>query len=284
MSNMPRAEQETVRDIYRPRPASIVRTADVTRIEKLFELELESGEALGHMPGQFVEVSLAGFGEAPISVSSSPTRGPRFELVVRRVGALTDALHRLKPGDRVGIRGPFGTWFPVDSDLRGRDVLFICGGIGLVPVRSAIQYVVDKRSHYGHMFILFGARTPADRLFSDEYEQWCAPGEATFLETVDKRDARWTGAEGVLTTLIPCIRFDPGRTVAVICGPPVMYRFVIVELKQRGMAEDNMFVSLERRMKCGVGKCGHCQMNHIYVCQKGPVFRLSEITDLEEAL
>ncbi len=284
MRTMLQSEEQTLEDIYRPRPATVVRVEDMTRTEKLFELELDSGEPLGHMPGQFVEVSLAGIGEAPISVSSSPTRGRRFELVVRRVGSLTRALHHLKPGDKVGIRGPFGTWFPVDTDLRGRDVIFICGGIGLVPVRSAIQYVVDNRTDYGHVFILFGARTPADRLFTDEYEQWCSPGEVTFLETVDKRDARWTGAEGVITTLIPCIRFDPARTVAVICGPPVMYRFVIVGLKERGMAEENIFVSLERRMKCGVGKCGHCQINHIYVCQKGPVFRLSEITDLEEAL
>jgi len=274
----------TPADIYRPRPARVVRTEALTRNEKLLELELESGHPLGHLPGQFVEVSVAGFGEAPISVSSSPTRGPRFQLVVRRVGTVTAALHRLEPGDRVGIRGPFGTSFPVNRELKGRDVLFVCGGLGLVPVRSAIQYVMDHRQDYGHVFILLGARTPADRLFVDEYAQWCAPGEATLLETVDKRDAQWTGAEGVITTLIPCVRLDADRTVAVICGPPVMYRFVIVALKERGLTDENIYVSLERRMKCGVGKCGHCQINHVYVCQQGPVFRLSDIADLEEAL
>lgn len=278
-----RTDTEPV-DIYRPETATLVRTHQLTRTEKLLELELDSGRPLGHMPGQFVEVSLAGYGEAPISVSSSPTRGPRFELVVRRVGTVTNALHELLPGQPLGIRGPFGTHFPVEKEMRNRDVIFVCGGIGLVPVRSAIQYVIDNRYEYGHIFILFGARTPADRLFVDEFAEWCRAGDVTFLETVDKRDPQWTGPEGVITTLIPCIRFDPARTVAIICGPPVMYRFVIVELKERGLPEESIFVSLERRMKCGVGKCGHCQINNIYVCQKGPVFRLSDITDLEEAL
>lgn len=267
-----------------PEPAVVIKSEPMTELERLFELRLESGQALGHMPGQFVEVSLAGTGEAPISVSSSPSRPGSFDLVVRKVGNVTNALHRLKAGDRVGIRGPFGTNFPVESALRGKDILFICGGIGLVPVRSAIQYVLDHRRDYGHVTILFGAKTPAERLFIEETRQWQAQPDVDYQETVDRADKQWAGKIGVITILIPSLALKPDRTVAVICGPPVMYKFVIMELQHLGLPEAAIYVSLERHMKCGLGKCGHCQVNGLYVCQDGPVFRYADVRNVREAI
>jgi len=272
------------KDIYLPQPATVLKAEPMTAMEAFFQFKLDSGDELGHMPGQFVEISVPGFGEAPISVSSSPTRDGGFELVVRRVGNLTRALHRMSTGDKVGIRGPFGTSFPVDGEMKGRDLLFICGGIGLVPVRSAIHYVLDNRDDYKDVKILFGTKSPAERLFLDELADWEAREDVEFLETVDAADENWKGNVGVITTLLPKIELNPDTTTAIICGPPVMYKFAIWELYRMGMTAQNIYVSLERRMKCGVGKCGHCQVNGIYVCQDGPVFRLADIEGLKEAI
>jgi sulfite reductase subunit B len=256
----------------------------MTKLESFFSCQLDSGEELGHMPGQFVEVSIPGIGEVPISVSSSPTRKGSFEMVIRKVGNVTNALHELVAGDKIFIRGPFGTSFPVDDAMKGKDVIFICGGIGLVPVRSAIQYVLDNRDDYRRVIILFGAKTPRDRLFIDELNEWRHDKNVTLLQTVDRRDESWYGAEGVITTLLPLVKIDKDNTVAVICGPPIMYKFVIITLLEAGLEENQIYLSLERHMKCGVGKCGHCQISNIYVCQDGPVFKFSDITDIEEAL
>jgi sulfhydrogenase subunit gamma (sulfur reductase) len=272
------------KDIYLPAVARIVDTRPMTALETFFEFKLESGEGLGHMPGQFAELSLPGIGEAPISIASSPSRSGNFQMVVRRIGNVTTALHGLEVGARVGIRGPFGTRFPVDGAMKGKDVLFICGGIGLVPVRSAIQYVLDHRQDYGKVTILFGTKSPAERLFVSETAQWAAAPNVSYLETVDRGDAEWKGHVGVITTLLPKVKISPAHTVAVVCGPPIMYKFVILELRKMGVTDENLYLSFERMMKCGVGKCGHCQINHIYVCQDGPVFRYADIAHLREAI
>jgi sulfite reductase subunit B len=272
------------KDIYLPEPATVLKAEPMTELEGFFQFSLDSGRDLGHMPGQFVEVSIPGFGEAPISISSSPTHHGAFEMVVRNVGNVTSAMHGLTPGQKVGVRGPFGTHFPVEDGLQGRDVLFICGGIGLVPVRSAIHYVLHNRSDYGKVTVLYGTKSPADRLFVDELEAWQHREDVEFIETVDSADDGWTGNVGVITTLLPKIEINPTTTAAIICGPPVMYKFVIWDLYKVGMTAADMYVSLERRMKCGVGKCGHCQINGIYVCQDGPVFNLAEVEAVREAI
>lgn len=269
---------------YLPRWAEVSRIEDLTQSEKLFELSLIGDDGpLGHRPGQFVELSIMGIGEAPISVSSPPGPGASFELAVRRMGSVTGAMHRLRLGDRVGIRGPFGTHFPT-QETRGKDILFVAGGIGLVPLRSFIKLVLGNRDDYGEVTVLFGARNPSERLFLEELEEWKQRKDMHYLETVDRPDGEWKGNVGVITTLFPRIRVDPSRTYCVVVGPPVMYRFVIAESKAQGISDDRIFLSLERRMKCGLGKCGHCQINHLYVCQDGPVFRYSDIFDLKEAL
>ncbi len=278
--------QDTLKSpsIYLPTQGRIIEVRPMTRLEKLFRIELPGGVSLGHRPGQFVEVSLLGVGEAPISISSSPSRSNgSFELCVRRVGDLTSALHRLGPGDTIGVRGPFGRGFPYER-FRGKDILFAPGGLGLAPLRSLINQVLDERGNYGRVILLYGARNPSELLFLDEIAQWQARGDMEVHLTVDRADETWTGNVGVITTLFPKIEVYARNTVAVTVGPPVMYRFVLMELLAKGIPEGNIWLSLERRMKCGVGKCGHCQINNVYTCQSGPSFSYAEIKHLEEAL
>lgn len=279
------AEQAKInRQLLTPEFVHISKIEQMTAQDKLFTLELPEGVSLGHRPGQFVEVSVLGVGEAPISLSSSPSRSDTsFELCVRKIGDVTGALHRLQPGDQVGIRGPFGRGFPIER-FRGKDILFAPGGLGLAPLRSLINQVLDERSHFGRVIILYGARNPSELLFMDELEAWGKRDDLELLVTVDRGDENWKGNIGVITTLFRKISVYPRNTVAVTVGPPVMYRFVLMELFGLGISEGNIWISLERRMKCGVGKCGHCQINHVYACQSGPVFSYKEIKGLEEAL
>ena len=247
-------------DLYLPTMCKIVNAKALTVLEKWFEIEMPGGRDLGHAPGQFVEVSLFGVGEAPISVSSSPTKKGRFELCVRQVGMLTSVLRKLDTGDTIGIRGPFGNGFNVD-EFRGKDVLIIGGGIGIVPLRSLINYILDRRSEFGRLIILYGSKSPDDLLYRDELALWSTLEDVEFHVTVDRGDANWKGNVGVITTLIPPLELDLSNTVAAVTGPPVMYKFVMMALKSKRLPDNQIFVSLERRMKCGVGKCGHCQIN-----------------------
>lgn len=271
-------------DLYLPEPASVLSRTILTPTEMLFTMRLDSLRPLEHMPGQFVEVTVPGVGEAPVSISSSPDRTGVFELVVRRAGRVTGAMHDTPPCQKVGIRGPFGTHFPVDSAMKGNDVLFIAGGIGLAPLRSAIQYVLNHRKDYGKVTILYGSKTPPERLFLDELTEWAARPDVTFMETVDRAKSHWRGRIGVITKLIPLVQVDPARTIAVVCGPPVMYKFVVVSLYAADLTDEQIFLSLERRMKCGIGKCGHCQINGIYACMDGPVVNYADIKPLPEAI
>jgi len=278
--------------IYRPEMARLASVQQVTGLEKLFHIELPDGQDLGHDPGQFVMLSVLGVGEAPISITSSPSRSNGdFELCVRKVGDVTGALHAMKPGDQVGIRGPFGDGFPID-EMRGKDVLFAPGGLGLAPLRSLINQVLDEREDFGRVIVLYGAKRRSELLFRDELNEWVERDDVECLLTVDCEDEgdEWQPQErlecnlGVITTLFPQIDVDAQNTIAVTCGPPIMYRFVLMEMLDKGIPESNIYLSLERRMKCGVGKCGHCQINSLYCCQDGPVFNYADIKGFEEAL
>ncbi|NOZ20177.1 MAG: oxidoreductase [Planctomycetes bacterium] len=269
--------------IYAPGLATIVTSEQMTETERVFEIKLKEGMHLGHRPGQFVQVSIFGIGEAPISVSSPPTRDESFELVVRKVGNVTRALHALPDGSTIGIRGPFGTTFDID-DAKGKDILFVAGGLGLVPARSYIKHVLANRGEYSRVIVLSGTKSPAERLFTDELAEWAARDDVELHETVDRADDQWTGNVGVITMLFSKVKVDAANTVAVIVGPPIMYKFVIMETEKIGIPRDRVLLSLERRMKCGVGKCGHCQINNVYVCQDGPVFKLSQVFELREAI
>ena len=277
-------QPESPENLFLPKPSRIVQMRSLTALEKVLTIDLPEGLTLGHRPGQFVEVSVLGVGEAPISISSSPSRSNgRFELCVRKVGDVTSALHQKVVGDVVGVRGPFGRGFPVEK-FRGKDLLFAPGGLGLAPLRSLINQVLDERALFGRVIILYGARNPAELLFKDELDKWSKRDDLELHLTVDRGNENWPGNVGVITTLFKHISVNPRNTVAVTCGPPVMYRFVLMELLGKGISEGNIYLSLERRMKCGIGKCGHCQINNVYACQSGPVFPYPEIKGLEEAL
>lgn len=269
---------------YLPVAARITKIRPLTRLEKLFTIELPSGLTLNHAPGQFVELSIFGVGEAPFSIASSPSRSDgTFELCIRQAGQVTSALHDLEPGDSIGVRGPFGRGFPMQR-IRGKDLLFLPGGLGLAPLRSLINQALDERADFGRVIILYGARHPSELLFSRELEQWSARGDVEVQITVDRPDGNWRGHVGVITTLVPGLHLTAPNTVAFTVGPPVMYRFVLMELLGKGMGEDDIWLSLERRMKCGIGKCGHCMVNQLYTCLDGPCFPYSQIRGLEEAL
>ena len=271
------------KDLYLPVMAEITDVRQMTPLEKLFEIRLPGGADLGHRPGQFVEVSLFGVGEAPISISSSPTKKGAFDLGIRKVGMLTEMIHRMQPGERIGIRGPFGRGFDM-AKFKGKDVLVVAGGIGLVPLRSLINYVLDNRADFGRLVICYGSKSDTELLFEDERRQWERDPRVEFHLTVDHGSPAWQGRTGVITTLIPGLDLDLPNTVACVCGPPIMYRFVLLALKSKRLPEENIYMSLERRMKCGVGKCGHCQINGSYVCQDGPVYHYPDIKALREAL
>ncbi|MCX8153494.1 MAG: 4Fe-4S dicluster domain-containing protein [Candidatus Bathyarchaeota archaeon] len=283
---VPEVEIQTEGNIdYVPKLATIVRKVVMTAKETLFEIKLDDGTDLNHKPGQFVELSVFGVGEAPISISSSPTKKGTFELCVRKVGSVTTRLHALNVGDKVGIRGPFGNGFDAEQ-LKGKDLLFIAGGLGIAPLRSLFNYVLDNRKDYGRVILLYGCKEPREMLFGEELLALTKRDDVEFKPTVDwcPENELWEGNIGVITTLIPQVNFNPETTYAIVCGPPIMYKFVITDLKSRKMPDNHIILSLERRMKCGVGKCGHCQINQIYVCKDGPVFNYSKIKGVPEAL
>lgn len=274
---------ESMKSLYLPKLAEVLKVEPLSEKEKLFQLRMKDGSRLSHKPGQFVEVSVLGVGEAPISVSSSPTRDSSFELGIRAVGNVTRALHRLQPGDTLGIRGPFGNGFPV-SELLGQDLLFVAGGIGLCPLRSMVQYAIDKRGQFGKITLLYGCRQPAEQLFQGEIAEWRRRQDIEIMESVDRcpLNVSWGGSVGVITTLFPRVDIEPNNTTALVVGPPVMYRYVVAECLKKGIAKDQILLSLERRMKCGMGFCGHCQINNVYVCLDGPVFNYEELSKLKE--
>ena len=270
--------------IYTPRDCRILEVTSLTPSEKLFRLQLADGTPLGHQPGQFIQVSLLGWGEAPISIASSPTRGPEFELGVRRVGSLTAAMHELQPGDTIGVRGPFGSSFDPQA-LAGRDLLLIAGGCGLAPVRSLIQYCQDRPEEFGRVTILYGARNPEQIMFRSEIDRWQQTAGFACGYTVDTAEGSgcYDGNIGLITSLIEPLNCDDSVT-AVVVGPPVMVWAVVEQLRRKGLASAQIVVSLERQMRCGIGKCGHCAIEHLLCCQDGPVFRLDRIEHIRGAL
>jgi len=288
VATQPNVNIQTEGDInFVPKLATIIKKVPMTSMETLFEIKLDDGSELNHKPGQFAEVSVFGIGEAPISLSSPPTKKGTFEVCVRKLGNVTTKLHQLNEGDKVGIRGPFGNGFDVES-LKGKDLLFIAGGLGIAPLRSLINYVLDdsNRKDFGRVYLLYGCKEPKELLFGEELVSITSKENVEFKPTVNwcPENEVWEGNIGVITTLIPQVSFDPEKTLAILCGPPVMYKFVIADLKKQNVPDDHIIMSLERRMKCGVGKCGHCQINQIYVCKDGPVFNYAKIKGVPEAL
>jgi NAD(P)H-flavin reductase len=238
-----------------------------------------SGAPLRFAPGQFNMLYVFGVGEVPISISGDPARPEVLVHTIRAVGAVTRALQRLEPGDWVGVRGPFGSAWPVE-EARGHDVVVVTGGIGLAPLRPALYHLLAHRGLYGRVVLLYGARTPRDILYARELRQWRSRFDLEVEVTVDRATTEWQGAVGVVTRLIERSPFDPSSAMAFLCGPEVMLRFAAQGLERRGVAPTNVFVSVERNMRCGVGLCGHCQLGPFFVCKDGPVVRYDRLQPL----
>ena len=247
--------------------------------EDTFTLGLVPDEAItrfSYMPGQFNMLYVFGVGEVPISISGDPSVTSRLEHTTRRVGTVTAAMGQLRAGDMIGVRGPFGTHWPVAEEA-GRDVLIVAGGIGLAPLRPVLYLLMAQREKYRKIVLLYGARSPEEILYKRELERWRGKFDLEVQVTVDRGSSAWRGNVGVVTPLVARAPFTPSNTIALLCGPEIMMRFAVNELQKRGVPPERTYVSLERNMKCAVGFCGHCQYGSMFVCKDGPVFRLDEI-------
>jgi NAD(P)H-flavin reductase len=244
------------------------------------ELQPENGDALrGFEPGQFAMLYSFGRGEAPISVSGDLTRSGPLVHTIRAAGPVTAALCAAAEGERIGVRGPFGSSWPL-RHAEGRDVLLVAGGLGLAPLRSAVYHLLANRERYRNITLLYGGRSPDELLYRRELELWRGRLDVQVEVTVDRAPASWRGRVGVVPKLIPSADLDPEHAVALVCGPEVMMRFTAAALIDRGLAADRTFVSLERNMRCAIGLCGHCQLQNLFICKDGPVFALDAVEPL----
>ena len=267
----------TLSDPMAPSPFRIQRVLKETYDTFTLELDPANGaDGFSFAPGQFNMVYVSGVGEVPISISGDPDKPRTLVHTVRSVGTVTQKLCAGGRGGVLGVRGPFGTSWPVEQAV-GSDVVIVCGGIGLAPLRPAIYHVLANREKYGRVALLYGARTPEDLLYKLELPRWRGQFDLQVEVTVDAASDGWRGNVGVVTTLIPPARFDPENTVAMVCGPEVMMRFTVLELERRGVPAENTYISMERNMKCAVGFCGHCQFGPTFICKDGPVFRYDRI-------
>jgi sulfhydrogenase subunit gamma (sulfur reductase) len=272
---------------YQPYMARIVRIHAMVPDHYVFTLRFlddELARSFRHKPGQFVMLSIPAAGEAPISISSSPTRPEVLELCVRRTGRVTNALYRLHTNDLVGVRGPYGNGYPVET-MHGQDLVMAAGGLGMAPLRSLLWYALDHRDRFGDVTLMYGTKSPDLMLFRDELQSLVNRSDMSCLLTVDADPAgNWTNHVGVLPMLFDHARIDASRTYAAVCGPPVVYKYVLQRLLKLGFSKDRILMSLERRMKCGVGKCGHCSVGYRYTCLNGPIFTYWDAINLPEMI
>ena len=235
-----------------------------------------------HMPGQCAMLSIPGVGEALFSITSSPTNREYMEFSIKKCGCLTSWIHMLEPGQQITIRGPYGNGFPVETELRGKDLLFIAGGIGLAPLRSVINYCLDNRENYGKLQIIYGSRSKDDLVdYQEIIDEWMKAENVEVNLTIDREQEGWDGHVGFVPTYLKEIGFDTNK-VALVCGPPIMIKFVLQGLEELGFTRTQVYTTLELRMKCGIGKCGRCNIGSKYVCKDGPVFRMDEIDQLPD--
>lgn len=273
---------------FTPHPARIVRSYHLTKDVKFFQVrfvDMEEALRFDYKPGQFAMLSILGTGEAPFCISSTPSRPGLLEFCIRKMGTVTSALFELKENSFIGLRGPYGNGFPVE-EMRGKDILIIEGGMGVAPLRSVLLYSLDNRDQFGRVAVLYGSKRPSEMIFSEEYFALKGRNDLECHLAVDADDTgKWTENIGVVTTLFRHLKkVDPENTFALVCGPPVMYKFVIKELIKLNIPKDQILMTLERRMKCGVGKCGHCAIDYIYTCLDGPVFNYWDVLHMRELI
>ena len=235
-----------------------------------------------HIPGQCAMLSIPGVGEAMFSITSSPTNEEFMEFSIKKCGCLTEWLHQMEAGQQITIRGPYGNGFPVDTEFKGKDMLFIAGGIGLAPLRSVINYVRDKRSDYGSIDIVYGSRSKDDLVdYQEIIDEWCKDADTNVYLTIDREQEGWDGHVGFVPNYVKELGFDVNKT-AIICGPPIMIKFTLAGLQELGFDKTQVYTTMELKMKCGVGKCGRCNIGNKYVCKDGPVFRCHQIDELPD--
>jgi len=259
-------------NVYLPHIAVVEKIVDETYDTKTFHINFKDEklrEEFVFESGQFALCSILGIGEAPFAISSSPTRREHLEIAVRRVGKLTNDLHRLGEGVEIGFRGPYGNGFALES-LQGKNLVFVAGGIGLSPLRSLIWNVIDNRDKYKKIYIIYGARTPGDLCFTYDLDTWEQDKTVDLVTTIDREHEDWTGRVGLVPVVLEQVAPSPDNTVAIVCGPPIMIRFTFPVLEKLGFTPEQMITTLEKRMKCGIGKCGRCNIGTVYVCRDGP--------------
>ena len=269
------------KDVLLPQTAVVTDIRTDTPDVKTFRVVTPEGKIpFDHMPGQCAMLTIPGVGEAMFSITSSPTNTEYKEFSIKRCGMLTEALHAMEPGQEIGIRGPYGKPFPVDTEFKGKDLLFIAGGIGIAPLRSVINYVRAHREDYGHIDVLYGSRSADDLVDYQEMQpEWANEKDFSVYLTIDREQQGWEGHVGFVPSYLKEIGFKPTST-AIICGPPIMIKFVLAGLVEMGFNKTQIYTTLELKMKCGVGKCGRCNIGSKYVCKDGPVFRFDEIDEL----
>jgi sulfhydrogenase subunit gamma (sulfur reductase) len=265
----------------RPQLGTLVGIKDLADDIKLFQIDV-NGQSFDYQPGQFAFVSAFGVGEAPFGLASIPTRTAALEFAINRIGTVTSALHKLEPGAVVGVRGPVGNSFPL-HEMQHKNIVVLGGGIGGAPLRPVIHTILDHRADYGHLTILWAARKPSLLVFTDEYDAWRAAPDTALHLTVDEGDSTWTDNVGLITQLLEQVAPSPENAAAIICGPPIMIKFVILTLQKLGFADEQMIMTLEAKMKCGIGKCGRCNMGEKFVCLDGPVFSYSQVSRFLES-
>ena len=268
-----------------PHLATLVGVQDLATGIKLFQVKLNDPKVeagLNYDPGQFAEVSAFGVGEAPFGIASMHSSGGPIEFAVNRVGTVSDALHRLDEGDIIGIRGPLGNGFPME-DFKGKNVVVLGGGIGGAPLRPVIQTILKDRGSYGRLSIFWAARGPDLLVFTDEYDGWRAQPDTELHLTVDKATPEWPHKEGLITTLIEGVGPSPQNAVTITCGPPIMIKFAMMSLEKLGFKSEQNWVTLEAKMKCGIGKCGRCNLGEVFICTDGPVFCFDQVKQFLES-
>ncbi len=278
-----RSRLKHVDKVFKAEISNVIR---LTEMEKLFQIRIvdkSERDRFSFQPGQFIMLEVPGYGEIPISISSSPSSKGYLELCIRRAGVVTGALHKAQRGAKVGIRGPFGTYFPMER-MKGHHVLLIAGGLGLAPLRSPVFHVIENRAEYEGVHIFYGAKRPDQLLFDYKYEEWHRIDDIDLKVIVEESDAQWSGPVGMITKLLDDVQIPSDRAYAIVCGPPVMFKFVCDRLNGMGIPMQNMFVSLERRMHCGMGKCCRCNVGSTYTCIDGPVFDYWTVLNLKEAI
>jgi sulfhydrogenase subunit gamma (sulfur reductase) len=282
------SERLTQSNPFIPEPARIVRTYHLTEDVKFFQVrivDMDKALSFKYRPGQFAMISVLGAGEAPFSISSTPSRPGLLEFCIRKAGTVTNALFRMKENDLIGFRGPYGNGFPVEK-MRDKDVLIVVGGLGAAPLRSVLLYCLDNRDQFRMVSLLHGAKRPDEMIFREEFFSLKERDDLECHLAVDEDDTgTWIANIGVVTTLFPLLKkIDPSNTYALVCGPPIMYKFVIKEFVKLNIPKDQILMTLERRMKCGVGKCGHCAIDYIYTCLDGPVFTYWDVIHMRELI